>query len=339
MKSKQTGRRKVDATDVRRALLDWYDNHHRDLPWRRDSDPYRVWVSEIMLQQTRVETVRSYYERWITRYPTVDALASGDRDDVLKLWEGLGYYSRARNLHDAARVVRETHSGQVPRNFDELRALPGIGDYTAGAISSIAFGAPVPAVDGNVRRVLSRLYDVAAPNAAAVHSLAAELVDRERPGDFNQGLMELGATICTPRTPSCDKCPLRSSCRARAAGTVELRPGTKPARAVPHETVNTLVRVRDSQVLIAQRPSRGLLGDLWEFPSVLRVPRSARRIGAVTHTFTHKRITYDVFLWPRGRQASANEAWIDIEQLQTYAMPRAQRRIEALVREAWPSPR
>jgi A/G-specific adenine glycosylase len=180
---------------LRRALLAFYDARRRDLPWRRDPDPYRVWVSEVMLQQTRVDAVVPYYERWLRRFPTVAALASAEPDDVLRAWEGLGYYARARNLHRAARVVREHHHGAVPSEPSALRALPGVGDYTAGAIASIAFGRAEPAVDGNVRRVLARLLDVAAPAPARLRKVAAALVPSERPGDFNQALMELGATV------------------------------------------------------------------------------------------------------------------------------------------------
>ncbi len=198
---------------LRRALLAFYDARRRDLPWRRDPDPYRVWVSEVMLQQTRVDAVVPYYERWLRRFPTLHALATAEPDEVLRAWEGLGYYARARNLHRAARVVRERHAGDVPSEPAALRELPGVGDYTAGAIASIAFGRREPAVDGNVRRVLARLLDVADPPPARLRAVAAALVPAERPGDFNQALMELGALVCTARVPRCADCPVRGVCR------------------------------------------------------------------------------------------------------------------------------
>ena len=192
-----------ERSEIRRALLEHYDSTARDLPWRRDSDPYRVLVSEVMLQQTRVETVKGYYVRWLERFPSVETLASAEEDEVLKAWEGLGYYRRARNLRRAALQLREVHGGVVPETYAALRELPGVGEYTAGAVASIAFGVVVPAVDGNVRRVLARLFDVETPRAPWLRSMATSLVDNERPGDWNQALMELGATQCTSRAPRC----------------------------------------------------------------------------------------------------------------------------------------
>ena len=197
----------MDNALLRERLLAFYDERKRDLPWRRTRDPYRIWVSEVMLQQTRVDTVIPYYRRWLERFPTVLALADADEEAVLGSWKGLGYYSRARNLHRAAQVVRDGHDGQVPSDPKDLRALPGVGEYTAGAVASIAFDLPEPVVDGNVRRVLARLHDLADPTPAQLRALTTELLDRARPGDFNQGLLELGATVCTPRAPKCGSCP------------------------------------------------------------------------------------------------------------------------------------
>jgi A/G-specific adenine glycosylase len=330
-KSKGKRGRKVDVPSVRAHLLAWYDVAHRDLPWRQNPDPYRIWVSEVMLQQTRVDVVTPYFIRWMERFPTLEDLARAEPDTVLKQWEGLGYYSRARNLHGAARLVREQHAGVMPASFDRLRALPGIGDYTAGAVASIAYGEPVAAVDGNVRRVLSRLFDVSAPSAAAVRDRARDIVDRERPGDFNQAVMELGATVCTPRNPACAACPLESMCLARALGTVPLRPGVKPKRVIPRERVNTLVVLNDGCVLLVRRQA-GLLAGLWAFPEVARVPAHARRIGEITHVFSHKRITYVVhFTSMRTRPRRAGE-WVRLDELNGYALPAAQRKIERLVR-------
>lgn len=252
---------------LRRRLFAFYNARSRDLPWRREADPYRVWVSEVMLQQTRVEAVIPYYERWMRRFPTLDALAEADVDDVLREWQGLGYYARARNLHRAARLVRERYHGQIPGDLEALRQLPGVGEYTAGAIASIAFGIPAPAIDGNVRRVFSRLLDDPDPAPAELRRVVAALVPEDRPGDFNQALMELGATVCTPRSPECDRCPVAVLCRARANGTVAERPRPKRKRALPEDDVATAVLVSPSgRYLLVRRPEEGLLGGMWEFP-------------------------------------------------------------------------
>jgi A/G-specific adenine glycosylase len=258
----------IDA--IRTALLDFFDSGARDLPWRRaDADPYAVWISEVMSQQTRIETVVPYYERWMRRFPDVRTLAEAPLDDVLKTWEGLGYYTRARNLHAAAALVREQFAGQLPGSAEQLRKLPGIGDYTAGAVASIAFGEDVPAVDGNVRRVLTRLYDEAAPSSVWLRRTAAALVPPDRPGDFNQALMELGATICTPRSPRCSRCPVSAHCAARAAGTQLHRPRPRPTRAVPvFDIATAILRRADGRVLIERRPDSGLLAGLWQLPGV-----------------------------------------------------------------------
>lgn len=264
-----------DLKDVRRSLLAFFDEHARALPWRENSQAYRVWVSEIMLQQTRVETVIPYYERWMERFPTATALAQAPLESVLEAWAGLGYYSRARNLHRAASVVRERHNGTLPHDPGELRALPGIGEYTAGAIGSIAFGQTVPAVDGNVRRVLSRLFDLPAPTPAQLRTYASALVDPERPGDFNQALMELGATVCKPRQPNCPKCPVATKCLALARDTVQERPPVKTRKPVPTQAQAVVViRFATNETgdglstVLRQRPNEGLLGGMLEFPSV-----------------------------------------------------------------------
>src|SRR5690606_15418045 len=233
----------VDLDRLREDLLRFYDRHRRDLPWRGEEDPYRILVSEVMLQQTRVETVKEYYGPWLERFPDLEALAAADEGDVLKAWEGLGYYRRARNLRDAATVVQEEWGGRLPGTVEELRRLPGIGAYTAGAVASIAFGRTVPAVDGNVRRVLARLFDVAVPGAAWLRDTAGRLVDPERPGDWNQALMELGATVCVPRGPRCGRCPVAWACRAREAGTVDERPGPT-ARRPPRVAIIALAVLR-----------------------------------------------------------------------------------------------
>jgi len=258
-----------DPTRLRELLLEHYDEHRRDLPWRESREPYRVWVSEIMLQQTRVETAIPYYRRWMERFPTVEALADGDEEAVLKAWEGLGYYSRARNLRRSALIVKERLGGVLPSDSRSLRTLPGIGEYSAGAIASIAYGEVVPAVDGNVRRVLSRLFDLEDPTDAMLRTRAGELVDPDRPGDWNQALMDLGATVCTVRSPRCPVCPLTEQCRALAEGTQELRPASKRRPLVRTASYVVLVVVDSAgELLMVRRPPDGLLGGLWEFPAV-----------------------------------------------------------------------
>lgn len=320
------------------------------MPWRDTTDPYAIWVSEVMLQQTRVDTVIPYWERWIERFPTVAALASADLDDVLKHWEGLGYYSRARNLHGAARMVRERYDGAIPDQPAELRQLPGVGEYTAGAVASIAFGRAAPAVDGNVRRVLARLYDLESPTAAELRDRAMALVPEDRPGDFNQALMELGATRCTPRRPDCESCPVAEWCEARRLGVQELRPLPTRRKPVPEETRRTVVVVRaDGALLLVRRPLHGLLGGLWEFPgdplpagvAALAAKRSGTPLGHVTHTFSHKRVSYEPVVIRAGVEAGdelmdqlrepSTMRWVSPERLDDFALPVAQRKIARLV--------
>ena len=269
---------KSDPEDFRRALLDHFDRRRRPLPWRRGRTPYRVMVSEFMLQQTRAETVIPYYDRWLRRFPGWDALADAPADDVLLAWKGLGYYRRARSLHRTAMIVRERYGGRLPEDPAELRTLPGVGEYTAGAVASIAFGLPVPAVDGNVRRVLSRLMDVGDPTTTLLRDEATRLLDPERPGDFNEAMMELGATVCTPRSPRCDDCPVRPHCIADKAGTVSDRPLARQRRPLPRVDYVTAVVVRGAatssptapppaHTLLTRRPDTGLLAGMWEFPT------------------------------------------------------------------------
>jgi A/G-specific adenine glycosylase len=351
------------APDIRPRLLAWYDAHRRDLPWRSApgdvADPYRVWLSEVMLQQTRVETVRPYFERWLQRFPTVATLAEAPLDDVLKAWEGLGYYSRARNFHRAAGLVHRQHGGCVPGDPEAFRALPGVGRYTAGAVMSIAFGREEPVVDGNVRRVFARLTDDPAPADETLWSMASSLVRGPRPGDVNQAVMELGATVCVPRNPRCGDCPVRQFCGAFAAGTQHERPARKKAKPLPHEDTAVPVIERNGHVLLVRRPVAARLGGMWAFPAAIRADgesvtaaaeRAAReglgvevRAGApvcvVEHTFTHVRATYHAIrcsltagdprpLW------YDEVAWVPRAGVADYALPVAQRRIAALAAES-----
>jgi A/G-specific adenine glycosylase len=311
---------------IRRALVAWFRRGHRDMPWRRTKDPYAVWVSEIMLQQTRVETVTPYYTRWMGRFPSVGALAEAPLDDVLSHWAGLGYYARARNLHAAAREVVASYGGAFPATAEGLKGLKGVGEYTAGAIASIAFGEAAPIVDGNVVRVLARVD--ALPGAADDAALKKQVWARagglvradggESAGDFNQAMMELGAMVCTPASPGCSRCPLVEVCHARAADAVAGYPGAKtkkPPRAV--DAVAVLVE-RDGKLLFVRRPPSGLWGGLWEPPWRAEAGGGKRRIDdgvaarvaksctglalsniqSVTtfdHVLTHRRMRFHVF--------------------------------------------
>ncbi len=263
-----------------RQIVNWYQLHRRALPWRERSDEYAVWVSEIMLQQTRVEAVIPYYEDWMARFPTIKDLAAASQQEVLAQWEGLGYYSRARNLHRAAIIVMARHGGVLPRDLDGLLTLPGIGNYTAGAIASIVFGLDVPAVDGNVKRVLARVFNVAdAVDTRAgerrIWELAGERLPSGKASEYNQGLMELGARICKPRNPLCDECPVNKDCQAYALGNQAERPVRKPKAAIPlHYLAAAIIRTGDS-VILRKRPQEGLLGGMWEYPNVRIVERGS----------------------------------------------------------------
>lgn len=292
------------ATDALRAkLLAWFDERSRDLPWRQTRDPYKIWVSEIMLQQTRVETVRPYYKAWMAAFPTLEDLAHAELDEVLHLWQGLGYYRRARTLHRAARELVEEREGAIPTAYESWLEVPGVGTYTAGAISSIAFDEVVPAVDGNVLRVLSRLFDDESDIASAstrrrFEELAATLVDPLRPGDFNQAVMELGATVCMPRRADCLLCPVNDLCAVRGTGReLELPIKSKKQKQRPEERSAVLYR-RGDEVLVVQRKEDGLLGGLWEFPLYRDVPEALRTQSpraSMTHIFSHIRLEVEIY--------------------------------------------
>ena len=301
-------------------LLQWYRLNCRKLPWRGDPDPYAVWVSEVMLQQTRVETVISYYERWMRLFPSVADLAAAPLQQVLKAWEGLGYYGRARNLHRAAREVMAGHGGVIPSQRSALERLPGIGPYTAGAIASIAYRQDEALLDGNLRRVYSRLFNIVEPlgtpaSERLLWQAAREVLPAGKAGDFNQAVMDLGALVCTPRQPQCGACPLAQLCQARRADTVAQRPVPKLRPAVPHHTVTAAVILHRGRVLITRRPQDGLLGGMWEFPGGKLQPGEAldsclmrelceelgiqvsvgEPFGVYRHAYTHFRITLHAF--------------------------------------------
>ncbi len=352
---------------IRTALLDWYRREARDLPWRRTRDPYRVWLSEIMLQQTRVETVVPYYRRWLEVFPDVETLARSGEDAVLKQWEGLGYYRRARNLHRAAKQLVESGSG-FPTTAAGWLGIAGVGRYTAGAVASIVFGEQVPVLDGNVKRVLARLDAIEqsiddAKVTAALWRRAEILVPPPHPdvspkpsspndpGDFNQALMELGARICVPRRPRCLLCPVEAVCRGRAAGLAPMLPVRAKKGAVPHRVWVAALIVRRGRILFAQRPP-GLLGGLWELPTRAVAEDEARssvverllvedlgltgRVGEevaqVNHAFTHFRVTIHLFavagVGGRARAIRHQEVrWQPRDELESLALPVAMRRL------------
>jgi A/G-specific adenine glycosylase len=316
---------------LRQKLLRWYRNNKRDLPWRRTRDPYAIWISETMLQQTRVAVVVPYYEKFLTEFPTIDALARAPLSRVLRLWSGLGYYRRAENLRQAARQIVQLHGGIMPRDFAQLRALAGVGDYTAGALMSIAFDKPYPAIDGNVRRVIGRL--LGNTDESRLRAIAAELLPRTEPGEFNQALMELGATTCTPKNQSCPACALRSSCasQTRTGATAA------PRKRVKFKSVTwPLAIVRHGgKILLRRRSAGGLLGSLWELPGEEMKPREAiaallrrqmqdldialpppRKLGVVHHAITHRRIRAPIYLFDldgRGKIILPRTRWRWIE--------------------------
>ena len=290
------------------ALLPWYEENKRDLPWRRDREPYHVWLSEIMLQQTRVEAVKGYYARFLSANPTIEVLAACDDDALHKLWEGLGYYSRVRNLKKAAQVIMEEYGGVFPGEYAQVRALPGIGDYTAGAICSICFGQPTPAVDGNVLRVMARITDNATPidlpaRKKEVQQQLAEIYPAEA-GAFTQALMELGATLCGPnKKPDCESCPCRDFCLGHKRGTAEGLPVKSPKKGRREEDITVFILRCGDAYALEKRPEAGLLAGLWQFPNIpgrldgpkavrwaseqgLK-PRDIRRIAQKKHIFTH----------------------------------------------------
>jgi len=339
---------------LQKRLKSWYNRNKRDLPWRKTRDPYRILVSEIMLQQTQVATVIPYYLRFIRTFPMVALLARSPLQNVLKLWEGLGYYSRARNLHRAAQAIHEQWNDQVPSTVEGLSALPGIGRYTAGAVASIAFDVAAPILDGNVRRVLCRIFAIRKdPRDAVVQErlwgLAEELLPERNVGDFNQAMMELGATVCLPRTPSCSVCPVREYCRAHRLGLQNRLPVRIEGRAIPHNDVAVALIQNGRSLMIGPRPERGLLAGLWSFPEMdspnpttsrgiereveirfgLR-SKLLRPLEPVTHTFSHKRITYHSFLFncvSPPKHLPEPWQWIPAEKIKDYPLPTATRKI------------
>jgi A/G-specific adenine glycosylase len=308
--------------DLRRALLLWYDTHHRDLPWRREPDPYRVWVSEIMLQQTRVAAVLEHYARWMQRFPTVQDLAKAREQSVLALWSGLGYYHRARRLHQAAKVIVRERKGEFPTTAEGWREHPGIGRYTAAAIASIAFGEPVALVDGNVERVLDRMFGLTDKQEGSWQRAEA-LLDRSRPGDFNQAMMELGATICTPRVPQCLICPLHHWCQSRGAEVAK----AQPARKRRH--LHYALASDGGSALLVQRPHdvRRMAG-MWELPELLTVPDD-KPLASFRHSITDTDYAVAIHPAPEAmiQSVNGNARWFSRKQWEKMALTGLTRKV------------
>lgn len=329
-----------------RLLLRWYDRERRDLPWRarrgRRPNPYHVLVSEFMLQQTQVATVEPYFRRFIERLPDLDSLASADEATVLRLWQGLGYYRRARSLLATARLIRERHAGAIPADPDALRDLPGIGRYTAGAIASIAFDVRTAIVDGNVARVLCRLQarrgDPTSPRSQKhLWDKALQLVPARRAGDFNAALMDLGATVCIPRDPRCDACPWRAACRAAQCGLQRRIP--PPRRRRPSPLVRRVVCCieRDGRFLVEQRPDYGRWAGLWQFitrPAVPATLRRVARVGTFEHALSHRRYRFTAWRCEGVAEPVGASAWVRLDQLDGLALSRPQLAVAALLRQS-----
>jgi A/G-specific adenine glycosylase len=333
-------------------ILNWYSHHARKLPWRNHPDPYAVWVSEIMLQQTQVATVIPYFEKWMKKYPTVTCLAKAEEKDVLSMWEGLGYYARARNLLKGSRIIISKYDGAIPSDVDELEALPGVGRYTAAAIASMAFGTDVATLDGNLKRVFSRVFNITTPattstGEAILWQTAARHLPKGHAGDYNQALMDLGAMICLPKNPLCSDCPLASICEAYLKGLQGNLPVITKKPLVPTRVKSAAVIVQRGKVLLRQRPLNGLLGGMWEFPASevdanpaiglesaietefqLKVELGASFV-VVHHAYTHFKLTEFAFLCTlKGKPHVLEDfQWIPLDQLDDFPMGKVDRRI------------
>ncbi len=339
----------IDIYAFQRDLLTWFQEEQRDLPWRKDKDPYKIWVSEIMLQQTRVDTVIPYFHRFIDKFPTIEALAQAEEEQVLKSWEGLGYYSRARNLQAAVREVHEKYGGIVPDNPKDISSLKGVGPYTAGAILSIAYGLPEPAVDGNVMRVLSRILlitdDIAKASSRKIFETAVrDLISHDNPSHFNQALMELGALICTPTSPSCLLCPVREHCQAFFEGKqTELPVKMKKKKQRIVQLASILLSDKEGRLVIQKRPPEGLLANLWEFPNIeislqymtekeqlstaiknqydTRI-ENIEMIGKIQHVFTHLTWNINVYQAKIDKiREQKNVKQVTLEEIKAYPFP------------------
>jgi A/G-specific adenine glycosylase len=345
--------KKKDLQGFRKTLINWYFENHRSLPWRITDDPFRIWVSEVMLQQTQVNTVLPYYRKFLDTFPTVSHLSQAHLQDVLKVWEGMGYYARARNLHRAAGIVQETYDGIIPNSWQAFRNLPGVGDYIAAAVLSIAYGHPYAVVDGNVKRVLARLLKIDAPvnrsnSTEKFKEAAGRLLDPKRSGTYNQAIMELGALICKPQNPLCQTCPVQPFCQACQAREVIKYPRRTASRKIPEYHIAVAVVFKNGRVLITQRKPEGLLGGLWEFPGgKIRKEETSEAaclreiqeevnlkikienyLTQVKHAYTHFKIIMDVFCckYIAGRvrlNGPVAHRWISLDKIDAYPLPKA----------------
>jgi A/G-specific adenine glycosylase len=341
---------------LRQSLLKWYHNSGRDLPWRSSRNPYEIWIAEIMLQQTQVKTVIPYYQRWLAQFPTVEALAVAELQQVLKVWQGLGYYARARHIHTCSQVIVQEYNGIFPNNLDEVLKLPGIGRTTAGGILSAAFNQPISILDGNVKRVLARLTALQIPPSDALKhlwQLSDTILDEKHPRDFNQALMDLGATLCTPKNPRCSECPWQSYCQAYQLNLQSQIPMRKPSAPLPHKIIGVAVIWNDQkQILIDKRPAKGLLGGLWEFPGGKLEPNETiqdcivreiqeelgieievgNHLMNIDHAYTHFKITLNVYhcrhLSGEPKPIECDEIrWVNLDELDQFPFPKANEKI------------
>lgn len=335
-------------------LIQWYHIHKRELPWRDTDDPYKIWISEVMSQQTRVETVIPYYHKFIEAYPDVDSLAKADRQEVLKLWEGLGYYSRCRNLYDAANEIVDRFHGKIPSEYNEIISLKGVGPYTASAVLSIAYQKKYAVVDGNVLRVLARYFGISDDirnqvTKNQIQDHANSLIPKEHPGDFNQALMELGSLVCKPSGPKCDHCPVSIDCQAYQTAQTDQLPYKSPTKKIPHyEIAVGLILNQKGELLIALRPDNGMLGGLWEFPGGKKEPNETlketvarelkeelgidvevyNKMKVLKHAYSHFKITMHAY-WctiQNGNPipyASEKIAWVSMKEIDRYPFPKA----------------
>lgn len=353
------GKENLACSAIGDLLLCWFDRNRRSLPWRRDYAPYRVWISEIMLQQTQVKTVVPYYLRWMDRFPDLRSVAAASEEEILKCWEGLGYYKRAANIHRAAQILVKDHGGEIPRDHGLVSKLPGVGPYTAGAIMSLAFNESYAAVDGNVERVVARMFDVSetvrSPQARRlIQSAATRLIPEGRARSFNQALMELGACICTPKDPDCRQCPVSGHCISLRMGIVDKRPVRGKRKPCTPIEVAIGVIVHGGRILIQKRPPQGLMANLWEFPGgkveagespkeavvrelweeVRMEVSSVRSLGSIRHSYTSFRVVLHAYLCELVKpdqeplpRAAVEVRWVDPSRLDDYAFPTANRRL------------
>ncbi len=345
-------------------LLKWYDKARRDLPWRGEEDPYKIWLSEVMLQQTQVDTVIPYYIKWVERFPSIESVALATQDELLKFWEGLGYYSRCRNFHKACKIVTARHGGKVPAEWETFLSLPGVGGYTAAAVLSIAFNQPYFVIDGNVKRVMARLLafsDIVEKGTALFEGKLDKWLNQDRPGDFNEAMMELGSQICRRNEPHCFECPVEYFCKAKAEGNPVVYPNIPKKKERPHKTIVAGIIWSDGKFLIQKRPDEGLLGGLWEFPggkvengealdnTLVREIREetglsvepGKKVGAVDHAYTHFSITLHLYHCKLSRSLKANDAldthrWIQPEERSQFAFPGANHKLfHILESQSW----